>query len=116
MNIIQNEHVYAICCRLELYDDDDVISSQDAKIIEGQAAVNFEVAGSSSFQDFHKRKFCDGEVGDSSSGVNAICSWLQVGDDVISGEDVETLQEYVCVNLWVANFSGFQENSRQPLI
>ena len=32
--------------------------------------VNFEVASSSSFQEFLKRSFCDGEVGGRSIGVN----------------------------------------------
>ena len=48
--------------------------------------VNFEVASLTSFRDFLKRLFRDGEVGDGSG-------------DVISSEDAETFQEYVCINL-----------------
>ena len=54
--------------------------------------VNFEVASSSNVRDFSKRSFCDGEVGDGSGGVKAICSRPKVADDVISGEDAETFQ------------------------
>ena len=38
----QNEHVYEICCRLEVADD--VISGENVKTVEGQAVLNFEVA------------------------------------------------------------------------
>ena len=34
-------------------------------------------------------------VGDSSGGLNVICSQLQADDDVISSEDVDTFQYYV---------------------
>ena len=56
-----------------------------------------------------------GEDGDGSGGMNAICSRPEVADDVISGEDVETLRNNSYVNLWVASFSSFQENRNQPL-
>ena len=86
----QNEHVYAIYCWLEI--DDNVISGPNIKTIKSYIEENFEVASSSSFWDFPKRLFCDGKVCDSSGGVNAICYWLEVADDVIASEDAETLQ------------------------
>ena len=43
----QNEHVYAICCRLEVAGE--VISSKTVKTIEGYALLNFEAAIFSSF-------------------------------------------------------------------
>ena len=45
--------------------------------------------------------FCNGELCDGS--VNAVCSRPEVADDVISGEDAETVQEYVCIYLCVAS-------------
>ena len=105
----QNERLYEICCRPEV--DDDVISGRNVKTIEGYIVVNFEVASFSSFRDFSKRFYCDG---DSSGGVNAICSRPKVADDVISGEDAETFQEYVCVNLCVAGFNSLRENRNRP--
>ena len=60
----QNEHVYAICCCPEV--DDDVISGRNVKTIAGYIVVDFKVASSSSFRDFPKRLFCDGEVDDGS--------------------------------------------------
>ena len=39
------EHVYAICCRLEV--SDDVISGRNVNTIDGYVVVNFEVASSS---------------------------------------------------------------------
>ena len=45
-----------------------------------------------------------------SSGVNAICSRTEVAGDVNASENVDTFQEYVCVNLWVASFNSFGEN------
>ena len=47
----------------------------------------FEVAGCDSYISF-----CDGEVGEGSGGVNAICSQPEVPDDVIYGDDVDTFQ------------------------
>ena len=52
-------------------------------------ALNFEVASSISFQGFPKRSLCNGEIGDSSGGANAICSRPEVADDIISGEVVD---------------------------
>ena len=40
--MIQNENVYAICCRLE--GAGDAISEENVKTIEGNAKLNFEVA------------------------------------------------------------------------
>ena len=59
-NMAQSEHVYAICWREEV--GDDVISSQNAKTIEGYVVINFEVASSSSFHDkkTHKKSFHNG--------------------------------------------------------
>ena len=48
----QNEHVYAICCRLEVAGD--VISSEQAKTIERYAVLNFEVASFNSFRDIEQ--------------------------------------------------------------
>ena len=56
----RNEHVCAICCRLEV--DGDVISGENVKTIEGCAVLNFEVASSNSFRDIIK-KFSDGGGG-----------------------------------------------------
>ena len=78
----QNEHVYAICYQPE--EDADVISRRNIKTIQGYAVVNFEGASFSSFRDFLKRSFCDGEVGDGTDGMKAICSRPEVADDVTS--------------------------------
>ena len=56
---------------------------------------------------FSKRSLCDGEVGGGSGSVNTIYSRKEVADDLISGQDVETYRDYVCVNLWVASVSSF---------
>ena len=49
LNMTQNEHVYAICCRPE--EGGDVILGQHVKTLEGYIVVNFEVASSRSFRD-----------------------------------------------------------------
>ena len=49
---------------------------------------------------FQKMIFC-GEVGDGSGGMNAICIQPKVGDNVISGTDVDTFQCYAFVNFGV---------------
>ena len=67
----------------------DVLSSQNVKTIDCCVVVNFEVASSSSFRDFPKRSFCDSDVSDCSSGMNAICGRPEVADD-ISSEDIDT--------------------------
>ena len=54
--------------------------------------------------------FRDSEVGHGSSEWNAICSQLEVADDVISGESVDTFQGFVGVSLWFAIFRSFREN------
>ena len=42
---IQNEHVYAICCRPDV--GDDVISVENVNTFEGYSVINLESAGSS---------------------------------------------------------------------
>ena len=54
--------------------------------------VNFKGARFSTFREFPKRSFCDGETGDGSGGMNAICSRPQVDDEVISSRDVDTFR------------------------
>ena len=54
-NMTHNEYVYAICCRPEV--DGDVISSENAKTIEGYAVLNLEIASFSSFPDIPKNNF-----------------------------------------------------------
>ena len=44
----QNEHVCAICCRLEVA---DIISGQNIKAVEGYVVVCFGAARLNSFQD-----------------------------------------------------------------
>ena len=85
-----NENAYAICCRPEV--DDDVLVEMQ-KTITDYIVVNSEVASYSSYRDFPKRLFCDGEVCDGNGGVNTICS-PQVVEDVLSGIDVDTFQFY----------------------
>ena len=46
---MQNDHVYAICCRLEV--DGNVFCGQNVKTIEGYIVVNFKVATSKRFRD-----------------------------------------------------------------
>ena len=48
-----NQHVYAICSRMEAVGD--VISSRYVKTIEGYRIVHFEVASSSSFGENLKK-------------------------------------------------------------
>ena len=50
----KDEHVYAICCRLEV----DGISSGSVKITKGYVVVNFEVASASNLRDITK-SLCD---------------------------------------------------------
>ena len=56
----KNEHVYAICCGLEV--DGDIVSGLNGKTAESYVAVNFEVAGSSSFRHTHKNHFVMAEA------------------------------------------------------
>ena len=56
--------------------------------------VNFEVASSSSFRDNRDKIFSDAEVGGGACGINAVCSRLEVADDVISGYNVETFGDF----------------------
>ena len=78
--------VYEIGYRLEV--DDDTISGRNVKAIKGYIIANFQVANFSTFRDIPKRSFCDGEVGDLGVGMNTICSWPEVVDDVVSGKHV----------------------------
>ena len=76
-----------------------VVLCSFTKTIQGYTVVNFEVTSSSSFRDIPTRLFCDGEDGDGSGGMNAICGRLDVAAGyVISGEDEQTVREYVCTN------------------
>ena len=52
VSVGQNEHVYVICCRLEV--GDNVIFGRNVKTQEGYLVVNFEVASSSSFRHVKK--------------------------------------------------------------
>ena len=52
--MIQNEHVYAICCWSEVAGD--VISGENVETIEGYAVLNFEFANFSSFRDIQNKK------------------------------------------------------------
>ena len=54
--------------------------------------------------------FCDCEVSEGSGGVNATYSRLEVADDVISGEDAETVQEYMSVQICALLASSFVKN------
>ena len=54
-NMIQNEHVYAICCRPEVAGD--IVSGANVKTVEGYAALNFEAACFSSFRDIKRNHF-----------------------------------------------------------
>ena len=53
--MIQNEHVYVICCQSEVAAG--VISDENVKTIEGYVGLNFEVASFSSFRDIKKNHF-----------------------------------------------------------
>ena len=56
MNMTQNEHGYAIWCRLEVAGD--VISGENVKTIEGYALYNFEAASISSFHENQNQPIC----------------------------------------------------------
>ena len=47
LNMTQNQHVYAICCRSNA--DGDVISGRNVKTIEDNALVNFQLASLKQF-------------------------------------------------------------------
>ena len=80
-NMTQNEHVHAICCRLEV--DDDVTSGGNIESVHCEGAIF------STFWDFPTRSFCGG---DGSGCMDEICSRPEVADDGISGTDVDTFQ------------------------
>ena len=56
-NMTQIEHVYAICCRLEV--DDDVISGKDVHAFRYYACVNLRVAILSSFDKIQISQLCN---------------------------------------------------------
>ena len=68
-NVAQNEHLHAICGRLEVAGD--VISGLNVKTIDGWRLVTFEIAGLSNFREKLKNSFCDGEVSDCGAVVNS---------------------------------------------
>ena len=74
-----------ICDLLPTESDDNVISSRNIKTIQGYAVVCFEGVSFSTFLDFPKISFCDGDVDDGSGGVNAICIRPKAADDAIAG-------------------------------
>ena len=74
----------------------DILTTKAHRFV-GQGKMLCEVASFSSFRGLPKRLFCDGEVGDGSGVVNAICSRPEVADDVIYCEDAEMLQAYQSV-------------------
>ena len=53
LNMTQNDHVYAICCRPEVASD-VVICRENVKTVEICALLNFEVVSFSSFRDIKK--------------------------------------------------------------
>ena len=54
-NFTQNEHVYAIFCRLEVAGD--VIFGGIEKTIERYVVLNFEASSTSSFRENHNQSF-----------------------------------------------------------
>ena len=53
--MIQNEHIYAICCRSEVVGD--VISGENVKTTNGYALLHFEAGGISNFQENKNEPF-----------------------------------------------------------
>ena len=47
--------------------------------------------------------------------VYASCCRPEVAGDVISGENVNTIERYALLNFEAASFSSFRENQNQPL-
>ena len=41
--------------------------------------------------------------------VYTICCWLEVDGDVISGENVRTIEDYAVLNFEVSEFSSFPD-------
>ena len=56
------------------------------------------------------------EVGGDAGGMNVIRSRTEVADDVISGYNVDIVQDYYSANLWVVIFNSFREKHNHPLI
>ena len=107
-------HACAICFRTQFHCD--VLSGQNIRTTPGYVALHFEDASCSILRDFPKRSLCHGEVDDGKGGMNAICSRMEVADDVIAGTVVDTFQCYACVKLCVAGLSSFRENLNQPFM
>ena len=68
----------------------------------------FEVASPSAVRDFQNDNFVT--VKSAAVAVNAICSRLEVADNIISGESVDSFWDFIGVSLWFGNFSGFRGN------
>ena len=65
---------------------------------------------------FQKRSFCHSEVGDGSSGMDAICNHSEVADGVIASTDEDTFRVVRLCELWFAAFSSFRENRNQSFM
>ena len=61
--------------------------------------VNVEVAIAQAVSEIIEKKIPDAEVGSGAGGISAICSRLEVADDVISGYNIETFRDYHAANL-----------------
>ena len=109
---VSNEKLHYCCEKRELAATD---KNKKAHQLVGQCETLCEVASCSSFRDFPKLLFCDGEVGDGRGRVNAICSQPEVADDVISCEDAET-SRHICINLCFASLSSWRENRNKSLV
>ena len=48
--------------------------------------------------------------------VYMICCWLKVAGDVISGENVRTIQGYAVLNFEVSEFSSFQDIKKNHFV
>ena len=66
----QNEHVYAIGCRLEVADD--VISGENVETIKGYAVLNFEVASFVVSEILKKNHFVTAEL-ETDMGDSSLC-------------------------------------------
>ena len=87
---MKNEHVYAIGCWLEV--DHDVISGSNKNTIQNYVGLNLKGASFSTFRDIQNRTFCDGEIGNGSGSINAICSRPEVADYLIPCKGVDTFR------------------------
>ena len=83
----QNDHVCAICCRPEVAGD--VIAAENVKTIEGNAALNLEIATFNSILDILKNHFVKAaaatDIDDSikrkyiSVSLNKYSKWSEMG-------------------------------------